>query len=47
VLLRQFLTRNDVPVYVNGVNRELAGMDAALKQQGKSPRDLCREHLRA
>ncbi len=43
-LMRQFLARNNVPVDGNEVNRKMAEMDAALKKQGKSLADLCREH---
>jgi peptidyl-prolyl cis-trans isomerase C len=43
-LMRQFLVRSNVPVDGNEVNRKLGEMDAALKKQGKSLQDVCREH---
>ncbi len=42
-LMKQFLTRNKVPVDTNEVNRKVAEMEAALKKAGKSLQDFCRE----
>jgi peptidyl-prolyl cis-trans isomerase C len=42
-LMRQFLTRNNVPVDPTEVNRKVAEMEAGLKKAGKTLQDWCRD----